>query len=198
MYILQELIGTFVPLFVAVDALGTIPILIAVTENMPSHDRVKAVDLAMLTASILALVFLFLGKWILSLLGISVGHFAIAGGFILGALALRDMLTGKWVGEPVAVEEMAAIVPLGTPLIVGPATVTTLILLSSQYHWWVVLISLALNLLVAWVIFRQSGQVVRFLGQGGVKAFSKVISLLLAAIGVKMIFVGIQQLFPLS
>jgi multiple antibiotic resistance protein len=87
-------------------------------------------------------------------------------------------------------------VPIGTPLIAGPATVTTLILLASQYHWWVVLTSLAVNLVVAWMVFLQSNRLVKFLGQGGVRAFSKVMSLLLAAIGVRMIFVGIALVFP--
>ncbi|MEW6034798.1 MAG: MarC family protein [Chloroflexota bacterium] len=191
----SDLLATFVPLFVAVDALGTIPILVSVTRGMSAVERLRTVNIAMFTASVLALVFLFLGTWILSLLGISVGHFAVAGGVILGALALKDMLTGKMV-EAVLKEEMVAVVPIGTPLIVGPATVTTLILLSSQYSWWVVLVSLALNLLAAWLLFLQSNRVVAFLGQGGVRAFSKVMSLLLAAIGVKMVFVGISQVLP--
>lgn len=190
-----QLIETFVPVFVAIDALGTVPILIGVTEGMASTERAKTVNLAMATATVLALVFLFLGKAILSLLGITVGHFAIAGGTILGALALKDMLTGKMV-EPVLKQEMVAAVPIGTPLIMGPATVTTLILLTSQYPWWVVLISLALNLAVAWLAFVYSSRVVAFLGQGMLRAFSKVMALLLAAIGVKMIFVGIALVFP--
>ncbi len=190
----QEFLLTAVPLFVAIDALGTVPILISITQGVSTADRNRIVHIAMFTASILALVFLFLGRWILQVLGISVGHFAVAGGTILGALALKDMLTGKF-GEPVDKEEMVAIVPIGTPLIAGPATVTTLILLSTQYRWWVMLLSLAVNLLAAWVIFLQSGRMVALLGKGGVRAFSKVMSLLLAAIGVKMIFVGIDQIF---
>ena len=191
----REFLLTFVPLFVAIDALGTVPILISVTNDVTPGGRIKIVNVAMVTASILALVFLFLGKRILELLDISVGHFAVAGGTILGALALKEMLTGKFV-EPVLKEEMVAVVPIGTPLIAGPATVTTLILLTSQYQWWVVLLSLAVNLVIAWLVFLQSNRVVAFLGQGGVRAFSKVMSLLLAAIGVRMIFVGIALIFP--
>jgi multiple antibiotic resistance protein len=191
----REFLLTVVPLFVAIDALGTVPILISITSDATPAGRVKIVNVAMFTASILALVFLFLGKSILDLLGITIGHFAVAGGTILGALALKDMLTGKFV-EPVLKEEMVAVVPIGTPLIAGPATVTTLILLTSQYNWWIVLISLATNLVVAWLVFLQSNRLVKFLGQGGVRAFSKVMSLLLAAIGVRMIFVGIALIFP--
>jgi multiple antibiotic resistance protein len=91
----REFLLTLVPLFVAIDALGTVPILISITGDATSAGRVKIVNVAMLTASILALVFLFLGKSILDLLGITIGHFAVAGGTILGALALKEMLTGK-------------------------------------------------------------------------------------------------------
>ncbi|MBI2858799.1 MAG: MarC family protein [Chloroflexi bacterium] len=192
----EEFLLTVVPLFVAIDALGTVPILLSVTEGVPLLHRRHIVHTAMLTASILALVFLFLGAWILRLLDISVGHFAVAGGTILIALALKDMLTGKF-GEPLEQEDLIAIVPIGTPLIAGPATVTTLILLSAQYRWWVLLLSLGVNLLVAWVIFLNSHRMVALLGTGGVRAFSKVMSLLLAAIGVRMVFVGISQIFSL-
>ncbi|MDO8472456.1 MAG: MarC family protein [Dehalococcoidia bacterium] len=191
----NEFLLNFVPLFVAIDALGTVPILISVTSDSSPVERKRIVHIAMITASILALVFLFLGRWILQLLGISVGHFAVAGGVILGAMGLKDMLTGKFV-EPALKEEMVAVVPIGTPLIAGPATVTTLILLTTQYHWWLVLASLAANLIVAWIVFLQSNRIVSVLGRGGVGAFSKVMALLLAAIGVKMIFVGISLIFP--
>lgn len=191
----REFLLTAVPLLVAIDAIGTVPILISITDDSTAPERVRIVNTAMLTASILALVFLFLGTWILQLLGISVGYFAVAGGAILGALALKDMLTGKFV-EATLKEEMVAVVPIGTPLIAGPATVTTLILLTSQYHWWMVLLALAVNLLLAWFIFLQSNRVVAFMGQGGVRALSKVMALLLAAIGVKMIFAGISLIYP--
>jgi multiple antibiotic resistance protein len=183
---------TFVPLFVAIDALGTVPIVMSLTEGMTGAERTRVVNTAMLVATVLALIFLFLGTTILALLDISVGHFAVAGGVILLALALKDMLTGKLV-DPALKEELMAVVPLGTPLIAGPATVTTLILLASRYSYWIVLVSLALNLLLAWVVFWQGGLLTRFLGKGGLRAFSKVRSLLLAAIGVRMVLEGIVR-----
>lgn len=188
----QSIIETAVPLFVAIDALGTVPILLAITEGAAPRERLRVVNIAMSSASLLALAFLFLGKWILALLSITVSHFAVAGGLILVALALKDMLTGRMY-EQVVKQEMVAVVPIGTPLISGPATVTTLIILSSLYPSWIVLISLALNLGVAWLLFLQSNRVVAFLGLGGVRAFSKVISMLLAAIGVRMVLTGIIE-----
>ena len=85
-------------------------------------------------------------------------------------------------------------VPIGTPLIVGPATITTLILLTSQFPIWIVLVSFALNMLVTWVVFLTSDHLSRFLSEGGIRAISRVLSLLLAAIGVNMVIRGLYLL----
>jgi len=125
-------------------------------------------------------------------MNVSVGSFAIAGGLILLVFAIKYMTTGRMV--EVIKEEMVAMVPIGTPLTVGPATITTLLLLAMQFPLYMVLISFALNMLIAWVIFLLEEQVVRFLGQGGLKAISRVFSLLLAAIAVSMIIHGLELL----
>jgi len=89
-------------------------------------------------------------------------------------------------------EEMVAVVPIGTPLTVGPATITTLLLLATQFPLYIVLSSFALKMLLTWVIFLSSNQIVRFMGKGGLKAVSRVFSLLLAAIAVSMIIHGLN------
>jgi multiple antibiotic resistance protein len=91
-------------------------------------------------------------------------------------------------------EDMVAVVPIGTPLTVGPATITTLLLLASQFPLYVVLISFALNLLIAWIIFLASNQIIRFMGQSVLKAWSRVFSLLLAAIAVSMVIQGLDMI----
>lgn len=91
-------------------------------------------------------------------------------------------------------EEMVAVVPIGTPLTVGPATITTLLLLATQFPIYMVLVSFALNMLIAWGIFMAGGQIAHFFGQGGLKAVSRVFSLLLAAIAVTMIIHGLEML----
>jgi multiple antibiotic resistance protein len=106
------------------------------------------------------------------------------------------MITGHMV--PVIKEEVVAVVPIGTPLTVGPATITALILLASQYALYIVLISFSLNMLITWLIFLAGNQIVRFLGQGGLRAVSRVFSLLLAAIAVSMIIQGLHLLGILS
>jgi multiple antibiotic resistance protein len=178
-----------VPLFIVIDALGNLPFVISMSEGMSRQERRRLIRLATITATIVGLVFLFFGQLILKVLDISVGSFAIAGGLILLVLSIKYVTTGKMV--EVLKEEMVAVVPIGTPLTVGPATITTLLLLATQFPLYMVLLSFALNMLVTWVIFLQTNQIVRFMGREGLTAVSRVFSLLLAAIAISMIFRGL-------
>jgi len=188
--LLQSFILTFVPLFIVIDALGNLPFVISLSEGMSREERRKMIHIATVTATIVGLVFLFLGQLILQVLDISVGSFAIAGGLILLILSIKYMTTGKMV-EAIK-EEIVAVVPIGTPLTVGPATITTLLLLATQFPLYMVLISFTLNMLITWAILLSSNQIVRFMGKGGLKAVSRVFSLLLAAIAVNMIIHGLE------
>jgi multiple antibiotic resistance protein len=189
---LQYFVLTFVPLFIVIDALGVVPFIISVSEGMSKQERRKMIHVATITALIVGLVFLFFGQFILRVMGISVGSFAIAGGLILLVLSIKYMTTGRMV-EAIK-EEMVAVVPIGTPLTVGPATIATLLLLATQFPLYMVLVSFALNMLIAWMLFMVGEQITRFLGQGGLKAISRVFSLLLAAIAVSMIIHGLELL----
>lgn len=187
---------TFVPLFIVLDALGNLPIVITLTENMTSPERYRVIHIAMATATGVGLIFLFFGQFILNVLGISVGSFAIAGGIILLILSIKYMTSGHM--THVIKEEMIAVVPIGTPLVVGPATITTLLVLSQEYHLLIVLLSFVLNLLISWIIFLLSNQIIRIIGVGGLRAISRVFSLLLAAIAVSMIIHGLTMVGVLS
>jgi multiple antibiotic resistance protein len=193
---LQSFVLTFVPLFIVIDALGNLPFIISLSGGMSARKRRQMVHLASITATIVGLAFLFFGQFILKVLGISFGSFAIAGGIILLVLSIKYMTTGRMVD--IISEDAVAVVPLGTPLIVGPATITTLLLLAAQFPLYMVLLSFALNLLIAWAIFLQSGQIVRFVGEGGLRAISRVFSLLLAAIAVSMIIRGLGMVGIIS
>ena len=190
----QAFILTFVPLFIVIDALGTLPFVVSIGQDMSVSERRKMIHIAVLTAAVVGLAFLFFGKFILDVMGISVGAFAIAGGLILLVLSVNYLLTGRLVDA--VKEEMVAVVPIGTPLTVGPATITTLLLLAGpgQFPLYMILVSFLLNLFVAWLIFIAGNRIAGFLGQGGLKAVSKVFSLLLAAIAVTMIIKGLDLL----
>ena len=186
---LQDFLLTFVPLFIVIDALGNLPFVISMSEGMTRPERRKMIYTALFTATIVGLVFLFFGQLILRVMNISVGAFAIAGGLILLILSIKYVSTGRMVEA--TKDEMVAVVPIGTPLVVGPATITTLLLLATQFPLYLVLISFVLNMLITWVIFLSSNQIVRFTGEGGLKAVSRVFSLLLVAIAVSMIIRGL-------
>lgn len=185
---------TFVPLFVAMDAIGVLPFLLPVTQDLKASQRTRVIQLAMVTALVLGLGFLAVGKGILVLLGIKVADFLVAGGLILLLLAAKDLITGKMLESHTYSIAEAGVVPIGTPLVTGPAVLTTLLILVDQYSVIMVIISFVLNLLLTWLIFAQANRIVAFLGQGGVGATSKVASLFLAAIAIKMIRQGVLEI----
>ena len=187
---LQSFVFTFVPLFIVMDPLGNLPFIISLSEGMSRRERRNMIHIAIVTATVVGLVFLFFGRFILKVLDISVGSFAIAGGLILLVLSIKYMTSGQMV--ELIKEEMAAVVPIGTPLISGPATITTLLLLTTQFSLYIVLISFTINIFLSWIIFLLSSWIFRFMGIGGLKAVSKVFSLLLAAIAVSMIIRGLE------
>ncbi len=195
---------TFVPLFIVIDAIGNLPFVISAGEGMTTGERFRMINIAITTAAIVGFAFLFLGQLVLNAMGISFGSFAIAGGLILLALSIRYMITGQMVEvHEQESRELVGVVPIGTPLTVGPATITTLLLLVKQqqgtppqqeFPLYMVSLSFVLNLLIAWIICMAGTRIAAFLGQGGIKAVSRVFSLLLAAIAVSMVIKGLEIL----
>jgi multiple antibiotic resistance protein len=122
----------FVPLFVAVDALGTLPIFIGLTAGLARAAVRKVLVQSLVTATAVALAFLGVGKGIFALLGITTADFMIAGGALLFLLSLRDLLVGEREALSSDPESLGA-VPLGVPLIAGPAVFTTSLLLVDEY-----------------------------------------------------------------
>jgi multiple antibiotic resistance protein len=94
--------------------------------------------------------------------------------------------------QAVTGEDVIAIVPLATPLVVGPAVLATLLILIDQYNVLMVAFAFIVNLLITWLLFAQANRLVKWLGHGGVLAISKIFALLLAAIAVSMIHRGIK------
>lgn len=188
---LNQFLLTFVPLFIVIDALGNLPIILSLSDDMTKFERRKMIHIAAGTAAGVGLAFLFFGQFILNLMGISVGAFAIGGGLILLILSSKYILTGRMVNA--VKEEMVAVVPIGTPLLVGPATITTLLLLAGQYPIYIVLISFILNILIAWILLMLGNRIAGFMGIGGLRAVSNIFNLLLAAIAVTMILRGLDM-----
>ncbi|MFH1507932.1 MAG: MarC family protein [Candidatus Omnitrophota bacterium] len=181
----------FIPIFVAVDAIGVLPIFVSLTHGLKKKERSEVIFKSIITALCLAFGFIYLGKIVFRLLNITIGDFMIAGGVVLFSIAVIDIINpGK--RRRIPTKELGA-VPLGTPLIVGPAVLTTSLIIISEYGTSATLISVFLNVLLAGFIFSLSDFLMKSLGEAGTKALSKVTSLLLAAIAVMMIRKGIWQ-----
>ncbi len=183
----------FVPLFVAVDAIGTLPIYLTLTEGCSRLQHRAILVQSTVTASAVAVGFLFLGQWIFGQLGITVADFMVAGGLLLLAFAATDLLTIEKVRRKLESEGIGA-VPIGVPLTVGPAVLTTLLLLANEHGRWSTVLALLANIGIAAGVFRSGLAIERVLGRTGVRTVSKIASLILAAIGVMMIRRGITEL----
>ena len=192
----KDIILTFIPIFVAMDPLGNMPIFISLTEGLCGRGKRKIIRDAVITASIAIIVFLFVGKGVFILLGITVSDFMVAGGVLLLIIAITILLNIERVKR--ASQKEVGIVPLGTPLIAGPAVFTTSLILIDLYGITPTIISLIINISITGIIFINATYISDKLGSGGTKAASKITAILLAAIAVMMIRMGILEVIKSS
>jgi len=189
----NDFLFAFIPLFVAIDIVGTLPIFIGLTEEFDKRERKKLIYQAIATAFVLATVFLVSGMVILDFMGITMNDFRIGGGLVLLILAIQELLFS---GEDTRRKPSGSIgiVPLGIPLVMGPAALTTILVLVSSSGFLATILSMIANLLIALFVLYYSQKIVRIIGVSGTKAFAKVAALFLAAIAIMMIRVGIVDI----
>lgn len=181
----EKFAQAFIPLFVAIDPIGLAAVFLGLGRGLGVERRRRMAWQATLTGGGVALLFLFLGANIFRALGISASDFQIAGGLILFILAARDLVLTAPDTADGSVD--FGVVPLGMPLIAGPALITTLIALDQTLGLEAVLAGLAANLAIVVVALLLSERLGRLLGAQGLRAVSKIIAMLLAAIAVNMI-----------
>ena len=181
----------FVPLFVAVDAIGILPMFVSLTEGLGLPVLRRVIRQSVLTATGVGLSFLAVGKAALEVLGVTVGDFMVAGGSLLFVISVSDLLRAEKVQRRVDPEGLGA-VPLGVPLITGPAVLTTSILLLNEHGIVVTAAAFVPNVLIAGIVFYFAEAINRGLGNAGAKTASKIAGLLLAAIAVMMVRKGIE------
>ena len=190
---MENFILAFVPLFVSVDAFGLLPVFIGMTEGIDKKKRTRIILQSVITAFLIATLFVFLGKAIFSLLGITVADFMIAGGVLLFVIALVDLLTIEKRRIRLSSDSIGP-VPLGTPLMVGPAVLTTSLMLVNVYGVVTTISAIVANIIIAGIVFYTSGVLTRVLGLAGTRALSKIASLFLAAIAVMMVRRGVFEI----
>ena len=192
MDIVNPFLMSLIPIMVALDAPGTLPLFVGMTEGLKKHERRTIVRQSILTAFLVTVGFVLVGRAIFKALGILVEDFMIAGGLVLLIIAVNDVLRAGEKKMPRSAE--FGVVPLGTPLIAGPAMLTTALVLVGNLGYLPVLVALVVNLALAWIIFSQSERIIKLIGITGSRAFAKVVALILAAFAVKMMRTGMFTL----
>ena len=193
---LRPYILSFVPLFVAVDAIANIPVFLSLVEHSSKTARKKIILDAVVTATAVAIIFMFVGRWVFSLLGITIPDFQIAGGVLLFVLAVRLLLPGAQKSILTSAHDKdLGVFPLGTPLITGPAVLTITLMMVNSYGSLATLVAVILNMFFVWITLVKADTIIKVIGPSGTRAFSKIMYILLAAIAVMMIRHGITGAF---
>lgn len=183
----------FIPLFVAVDPIGILPLFLGLTDRLDTRKRRKIALQSMTTALVVGLLFLVLGKWILRVLGISIADFMIAGGILLLAFSVSDLLLSEKPQRRVD-QESLGVVPLAFPLMVGPAVLTAGMILIDEYGLLYTAVALSLNISLAGLENIMAPVLPRRRARYPENHSTKLASLLLAAFAVMMVRKGIFEL----
>lgn len=189
---LNNLLKAFIPMFVAVDIVGVLPFFIGVTEGIEPRNRKKLIKNSVITASLVAVLFVLAGKALFNYLKVELPDFMIAGGLVLFIISAYDLISQE--KARIVPDATVGVVPLGTPLLAGPAVLATALILVEPYGFLITIISIILNMLIAGVAFLYSGIIIKILGKNGARALSKIMALVLCAYGVMMIRQGIVHI----
>ena len=186
----KEILTTFMVLFAVIDIVGNIPIIIDLRKKAGHIQSGKA----SVIAGAIMIVFLFLGESILTLVGIDVHSFAIAGAFILFFIALEMILGITLYKQEEGANMNASVFPLAFPLIAGPGSLTTLLSLKSEFNTENIIIAMVVNVLVIFLVLKTSSRIERMIGQNGINIIRKVFGVVLLAIAVKLFTSNIKFL----
>ncbi|MDE3742338.1 MarC family protein [Maribacter polysaccharolyticus] len=185
----REIMTSGMVLFAVIDIIGSIPVIIGLRKKVGHIQSEKA----SLVAALIMIAFLFLGKEILTLIGIDVYSFAVAGSFIIFFLAI-EMILGITLykdDEP----ESASIVPIAFPLIAGAGTMTSLLSLRAEYHVENIIVAILINIIFVYIVLKSSKRIEKILGANGISIIRKVFGVILLAIAVKLFTANINGLF---
>lgn len=185
----REIITVAMVLFAVIDIIGSIPIIIDLRTKFGHVESGKA----SLVAGGIMITFLFVGEQILSLIGIDVNSFAVAGAFVLFFLALEMILGIRLYKDDEA--NSASIVPIAFPLIAGAGTMTTLLSLRAQYQTINIIIAIVLNIILVYLVLKASKKIEMKLGKNGLSVIRKTFGVILLAIAVKLFASNVKALF---
>jgi multiple antibiotic resistance protein len=188
---ISELTRAAIALFIIVDPFGNIPIFVGLTENITEAQRKKTYNTAVLVGAALLLVFAFTGQGILTLFGLSIYSFEVAGGILLLIIAIRILISGFH--ESTESPESLGAVPIAIPLLVGPGAITTTIFNLQSYGTAISILAVVIVLTLTWIILRFITGIYKILGKTGSIVIARVMALLIAAIAVQYILTGVTH-----
>ena len=186
---LKEFISSTMILFAIIDIVGNIPLIVLLREKYKVIESEKASFVSL----IIMVVFLFIGEVLLNLLGVDINSFAVAGSIIILFLAAEMILGVKLYKD--SNPKTASIVPIAFPLIAGPGTLTTLISIKSEYNDINIILAIALNMILVYIVLKSSEKIQKILGSQGINILRKVFGIILLAIGIKLFTTNIKLIF---
>ena len=187
---------SFLLLFVVMDPIGAVPFFTALTRSLSKAERNRVANRTTIITFLLLSAFAYAGSYILLYLGVTISDFQVAGGIFLLVFGLRDAI----VGEPLGVKgeeasQSVSIFPLATPLLAGPGSITTVMLISGMPNGlFLVFVTIGLNCIASWFLFRISSSVSNRLGKTGLMAIAKLLDIIMGALGVAYISVGLRNI----
>ncbi|WP_033957430.1 MarC family protein [Psychroserpens jangbogonensis] len=190
----KQIFTAFMVLFAVIDIIGNIPIIIDLRKKVGHIQSEKA----SIIAGVIMIVFLFLGKSLLSLIGIDVNSFAVAGAFILFFIALEMILGITLYKDDGSGAMTATVFPLAFPLIAGPGSLTTLLSLRAEFAIENIIVAVICNVIVIFIVLKTSAKLEQILGKNGISIIRKVFGVILLAIAVKLFAHNIKALFELA
>ena len=186
---LQEIVTVAMVLFAVIDIVGGVPIIVSLRQK---HGKIES-EKAALVAGVMLIAFLFIGEDLLSVIGIDVYSFAVAGSFVLFFLALEMILGIQLYKDEES--NSASIVPIAFPLVAGAGTMTTLLSLKAQYQTINILIAIILNIILVYIVLKSSSKIEKVLGKNGLGVIRKSFGVVLLAIAVKLFAANVKALF---
>ena len=211
--LLTFFVTAFVSLFVTLDAVGNVPIFLSITPHNSEAERAAMVTRAALAVFAVLALFAACGIFIFKFFGVTIEAFRIVAGLLLLKIAF-DMMEAKPARVRHTPEEDAegaqrediAIIPLAIPLLSGPGSISNVIALTGQVTkspkvlpaFALLLLAIALNALIAYIVLRSATAVSRLLKESGMRIFTRVMGLILAAIAVQFVLAGIKEAFHLT
>tara|TARA_R110001632_G_scaffold168356_1_gene286998 strand:+ start:2522 stop:3106 length:585 start_codon:yes stop_codon:yes gene_type:complete len=191
-FIVQEIIAATMILFAVIDIVGNVPIIIKLRKKAGHIQSAKA----SLVALAIMIAFVFVGERILSIIGVNVNEFAVAGSFILFFLALEMILgVSLFKDDDTISPKTVSVFPLAFPLLAGPGSLTSLLSLRAEYNIENIIVAIMINIVLIYIVLQTSTRIEKFMGKNGIAIIQKVFGVILLAIAVKLFTANIQELF---